>query len=142
MQIDPVILTFVREHHVLTLATALNDIPSCCSCFYVFREETAEFVFKSDAATRHAEEILKNPVTAANIHVETETIGEIKGLQIRGRARRLDENDADAIGLYNRRFPYAADSPGSYWSLRAAYFKMTDNSVQFGYKRIWNDTGD
>ena len=40
--------------------------------------------------------------------------------------------------LYLDRFPFAKDLPINLWILKLTYIKMTDNSLGFGKKLIWN----
>ena len=75
-----------------------------------------------------------NPRVAAAIVLETRIVGKVQGLQVVGIAERGDE---EAKRRYLRRFPYAAAAPLRLWMVRPTYLKLTDNTLGFGKKLIW-----
>ena len=74
-------------------------------------------------------------------------------MQVRGRARRRRGTEfARAAAVYGRKFSFVAaslagsGSPGvlagplaraRFWVLRPAWFRLIDNTVQFGFKEEW-----
>lgn len=133
------ILKFLKKHHVLTLATSLNNKVWCSSCFYAFDEKNMCFIFTSDTETQHAEQALKNPNVAGNIHLETKIIGKIRGIQFSGRTEIVKGDDLRlAKSKYLKRFPFAILAKTDIWVLYIDYIKMTDNSLGFGKKLKWN----
>lgn len=137
---DTRILRFIHKHHILTLATSCENIPWCCTCFYVFDEQNIRFIFTSDNDTRHISEGLKNSAVAGNIALDTRIIGIIKGVQFSGNLAELKDDDyITARKLYLKRFPYAAPFLGStaMWSIEISMLKMTDNKLGFGKKLFW-----
>ena len=135
---DEKILEFIAEHHVLTLATAVNNQPYCANCFYVYLPHENCFVFSSDTDTKHGSDALANSYVAASIVLETETIGKIRGLQINGTLQPVsDELKGKAKLAYLKRFPYAILKQTTLWTLQVEFFKMTDNRLGFGKKLIW-----
>jgi uncharacterized protein YhbP (UPF0306 family) len=135
--IDPRILEFIREHHVLTLATCAAQQPWCASLFYAWLEEENVFVFTSDAATRHAREALQHSAVAGAIVLETKTVGLIRGLQLEGTLFRPgDALRRQAKRVYLRRFPFAILRGTPLWTLRPTLLKYTDNRLGFGKKII------
>ena len=84
--IDQKFIDFIRQHHVLTLATAAGSQPYCCNCFYSYDEDRNIFIVKTNENTRHTQELQQNPRVALSIVLETEEIGKIQGLQITGSA--------------------------------------------------------
>lgn len=134
------IIEFIGEHHILSLATSINNQPYCATCFYVYLEEENCFVFTSDLKTRHAKEILENENVAATIALETKTIGKIRGLQILGKCQ-IAEGDlqSKARKKYLKEFPFAILKMTKLWVLKVDYFKMTDNRLGFGKKLIWSE---
>jgi uncharacterized protein len=132
------ITDFIREHHVLTLATSDINIPWCAHCFYAYLEDENLLIFTSDEETRHVKEVRKNPEVAGSIVLETKTIGKIQGIQFRGimekpKGTLLKKSRA----AYLKRFPYAVLMQTSLWIIQLKYIKMTDNRLGFGKKRIW-----
>ncbi|MCE1197792.1 MAG: pyridoxamine 5'-phosphate oxidase family protein [Marinilabiliales bacterium] len=135
---DPKVLTFLKKHHVLTLATTHNNQPWVANCFYAFDEEKVQFVFTSDASTRHIREIQSNDRVAGSVVLETSIIGKIQGVQLTGSLLTAERSDPDrATSLYLRRFPFAALMDTTLWVLEVDYLKMTDNRLGFGKKLIW-----
>jgi uncharacterized protein YhbP (UPF0306 family) len=136
--IDLKIIEFINEHHVLTLATCLDNRPYTANCFYVFNPDTAEFYFTSDEKTTHGQHLLNNQNVAANIVLETRTIGKIQGLQITGAAFKLEGKcEKAAKKLYLHAFPYAILKLETMWCIKVDFFKLTDNRLGFGKKLIW-----
>lgn len=132
------IIDFIREHHVLTLATALNNSPWCANCFYAYMEAENCFVFTSDDDTQHARDALSNPKVAGSIVLETKVVGKIQGIQFQGSMERPDDNiHKKAKKVYLKKFPYAALMKTSLWVLYPEHIKMTDNRLGFGKKIIW-----
>ena len=66
--IDPRILRFIREHHILNLATVRDNIPWCCTCYYAYLPALNGFVITSDPATRHVSDI---PVSYTHLTLPT-----------------------------------------------------------------------
>lgn len=135
---DSRIAEFIAEHHVLTLATCVDEQPYCASCFYVYLPDEQLFVFTSDRDTRHGQEALANSKVAASIVLETKTVGKIQGLQITGTVSLGSEDLFDHARMaYLKAFPFAVLKPASLWFLHVNYFKLTDNRLGFGKKIIW-----
>lgn len=135
MDIDNKIEKFIKAHHVLTLATAtLNGEPYCCNCFFAYDNESAAFIFTSGKETHHAQMMEQNSRVAASIVLETRTVGKIQGLQITGHIKTAKDSDKT---LYIKRFPYTAIADLTLWRLEADFMKLTDNTLGFGKKLIW-----
>lgn len=129
-------LKFIHEHHVFSMATLGEDTLSSCSLFYLFIEEEMCFIFASDEKTEHIQNIKKNPHVSAAIHNETTEVKEIKGLQIRATVSKAEAGYEE---LYLTKYPYAKEVKNKIiWKLSVRGLKYTDNSVEFGYKEVWN----
>ena len=135
--IDKRIVDFIKRHHVLTLATTSSEgVPYCAACFYAYNKERNRLIFTSDDSTRHAQEMLENSKVAIGITLETRIVGKVQGAQICGIAERGDESDR---ATYIKRFPYAAVAPLNIWAVTPTFIKLTDNTLGFGKKLIWNN---
>ena len=66
--------------------------------------------------------------------LETRTVGKVQGLQITGQVKRAIEGDKMR---YIKVFPYAAVADLELWRLEADFMKLTDNTLGFGKKLIW-----
>jgi len=130
--IDLTISTFLKKHHLLTLATSHENLPYCTSCFYAFIQESATFVIATDTLkTRHGKEALHNAQVAGSVALETKLVGKIQGAQFTGLFRSAKEEE---IKAYFRRFPYALAMQPTLWSIEIKYLKFTDNMLGFGKK--------
>ncbi len=138
--IDQRIIKFFRKHHVLTIATTVNDEPWCANCFYVYLEEENALVFTTGDDTRHGQEFIKNPQVAGSVVLETMVIGMIRGIQFQGKVT-LAEGDilSNAKSAYLKRFPIAALMETRLWIVTLTNIKMTDNRFGFGKKLIWTE---
>ncbi len=134
--VDKRITDFIKRHHVLTLATVSSEgEPYCAACFYAYDKERNRLIFTSDDSTRHAQQMLENKNVAIGITLETRIVGKVQGAQICGIAERGDEKDK---ATYIKRFPYAAVAPLNIWAVEPTFIKLTDNTLGFGKKLIWN----
>ena len=135
MNIDERITTFIRKHHVLTLATVGGDnLPWVANCFYAYDAKRNKIVFTSDLTTRHGSEMELQPRVALSIVRETRIVDCVEGIQIQGIAERGTE---EARKVYIKRFPYAAVAPLTLWEVTPTMLKLTDNKLGFGKKLIW-----
>ncbi len=137
-QVDSKIITFLKKHHVLTLATVSDDQPWVANCFYAFMEEEMSFVFTSGFETRHIQEVNRNKKVAGNVVLETGIIGKIQGIQFTGTLELAEGMTLETAKLaYMKRFPFAALMDTTLWVLHVDYLKMTDNRLGFGKKLLW-----
>jgi uncharacterized protein YhbP (UPF0306 family) len=138
--IDSKVVRFFRKHHVLTIATTIENEPWCASCFYTYLEEENMLVFTTGNETRHGKEFVKNPLVAGSVVLETMLIGKIRGIQFQGIVSE-PEGDilARAKSSYLKRFPVAALMDTHLWVVKLTHIKMTDNRLGFGKKIIWTN---
>jgi len=136
--IDHRITDFIKEHHVLTLATSSDNKPWCANCFYAYLEKENLFVFTSDMETKHVQDVLKQETVAASVILETNVTGKIRGLQIRGRMFRPGKKLLKTVkAVYHKKFPIAILMKTSLWVLSPTLLKYTDNRLGFGKKLKW-----
>ena len=136
--VDSRIIKFFRKHHVLSIATTVDNEPWCANCFYVYLEEENALVFTTDIDTRHGKEFIKNPNVAGSVVLETMVIGKIRGIQFRGIVSEPEvELLSKAKWAYLKKFPPAALMDTHLWIVRLTLIKMTDNRLGFGKKMIW-----
>ena len=134
--IDKRIVDFIKRHHVLTLATiSSKGEPYCAACFYAYDKERNVIVFTTDDTTTHGQQMIANANVACAINLETRVVGKVQGIQICGVARRGNETHKS---VYIKRFPYAAVAPLNIWVVEPTFMKLTDNTLGFGKKLIWN----
>jgi uncharacterized protein YhbP (UPF0306 family) len=129
---------FISKHHVMSLATSSENELSVCSLFYAYDFSSQSFIVASSDETTHIQHINHNPQIAGNILLETKKVGEIKGLQFRGKFSELEDTKSKL--LYFKSFPYSLALNPKLWQIKVEYFKMTDNSFGFGKKLIWTES--
>ena len=69
---------------MLTLATSSEGAPYCSNAFYCYDAERNLLIFTSDMATRHAQQMARNPCVAASVVLETKVVGRVEGLNLCG----------------------------------------------------------
>lgn len=132
---DERFIKFIKKHHVLTLATVNGEgMPYVANCFYAYDTKRNLFVFTSDLTTRHGAEMAANGNVALSIVLETRIVGRVQGLQVMGKAERGDDA---ARKCYIKRFPYAAAANLEIWMVAPTLMKLTDNTLGFGKKLLW-----
>ena len=136
--VDERMISFIKKHHTLTLATSCNNVPWCCSCFYVYDKKENKFIITSDFETRHVSEFIKQQRVAGAIALETLVIGRIQGIQFSGLINEVKENEIEHYRkIYIKRFPVAAFSELKLWSIEPDLIKFTHNLFGIGKKLIW-----
>jgi uncharacterized protein YhbP (UPF0306 family) len=136
--IDKRVIRFFKKHHVLTVATSVNNEPWCANCFYVYLESDNALIFTTDPETRHGKEFLKNKFIAGSVVLETPIIGKIRGIQFQGIVTEPEgELLVTARKAYLKRFPVAMLMETHLWIVELTQIKMTDNRFGFGKKLIW-----
>lgn len=144
MKIEPInkqITNYIKENKVFTLATSLNNIPYSALCFYAYNSEENFFVFSSSHSTKHVNDFLFQPKVAGSIYKKPSTVSLIKGLQFTGEIiLQIGENEQNKIkNLYIKTFPFAKAMELNLWMLKPYFFKLTDNTLGFGKKIIWQE---
>ena len=135
---DKLIIDFINEHHLLTIATSKDNLSYCCNVFYVYNEENNSLIFSSDIKTKHAKDFIENPNVAASIALETKDVEKIQGVQLLGKITELKgEEINNATKQYLKEFPYAEKMKPKLWELKLTFVKMTHNKLGFGKKLIW-----
>jgi len=138
--IEKRILTFIGEHHILTLAVTRDNVPWCANCYYAWMAGSNRFIVTSDHDTRHIRDMLSsgNSRVAGTIALETKIVGKIRGIQFSGVMKELEgEALKQAKAAYLKRFPIALLATLHLWAIEPDYIKMTDNRLGFGTKLVW-----
>jgi len=130
---DKKILSFIKKHHLLSLAT-MGERLWCCSMFYAYDEANQLFLVASDETTEHMGNVSQNAHVAGTVALETKTIGKIQGIQFAGIMQKADKRECE---LYLETFPYARVMNPTLWVIRLDEVKMTDNTLGFGKKISW-----
>ena len=135
---DKKIINYISTNKVFTIATCNNHVPYCANCFYVFDSTTNTLIFLSDDETRHIIEAKKNKNVAGTINTDVISVAKIKGIQFIGQFICPEEAQEEAFYLmYYKKFPFAKAKPSKIWGINLTFIKMTDNTLGFGKKLIW-----
>lgn len=150
-------MTLLRERWVFALATnALDQAPYVTPLFYATTELSPwlgrvapALVFASSPRSTHGRHLGAGPVAVGGaVYLESEAIGALRGLQLRGRVvlgARLPAEIRRALErAYLDRHPVAArvlapaDGPPAHalFVLAITWVKLTDNRVRFGHHEI------
>lgn len=135
---DKKIIEYVNKNKVLTIATSVDNQPYCAICFYVFDAENNILIFLSDDVTRHISEALKNNLVAGTITTKVTTVAKIQGVQFTGEFINPEKLQIDDFySKYYSKFPFAKAKPSPIWGIKLITIKMTDNTLGFGKKLLW-----
>jgi len=127
------IIEFLEKHHTLSLATCKDNQLSSCTLFYAYDKQTNAFIVASDTKTEHIQNVLENKNVSGTIHLKTDIVGKIQGVQFKGIMLPCK----DEKRVYLKRFPFALALNPTLWSIAVDSLKMTDNRLGFGKKLMW-----
>ncbi len=147
------IAAFLAEHTTLTLATVGPDgTPAAAAVFYA-HDAGLNLYFLSEERTEHGRNLLADARIAGTIHADGQDWRGIRGLQVRGQAHLAAGTElARAAAIYGRKYAFVggllsgSGGPGvlagplaraRFWVLQPAWFRLIDNTVQFGFKEEW-----
>lgn len=136
------IAEFLREHHVLTMASHNGSEIWCANAFYAYVEDEDALIITSEDHTKHITLAVSSakdgelPLIAGSIVLETEVVGKIRGLQFTATLEKNEGTFSKYRLLYLKRFPYAILKGGDLWVLRFKDLKFTDNRLGFGKKIV------
>ena len=133
----------------MTLATrTLDDAqPYPTPLFYAaaLHGEGLALVFATDPATTHGQHIEAHPAAAAAVYLETEEVGRIEGVQLRGVVHILGPRDGALRDAYLHRHPVAASmlerGPARLFAFDVHWAKVTDNALGYGSHPTWHRPG-
>lgn len=138
-------LTYLREHNVMTLATAGPEGVWAAAVFYV--NDGFNLYFLSAPTSRHSLNLEAHPGVAAAIHEDYRDWRKIKGVQLEGQARRIEgAEQATAALRYGSKFPVVgnlAQAPVEIVQAmsRIVWYRLTprrlyfiDNSLGLGHR--------
>ncbi len=130
------------ETPAFTLATLDPDgAPRATPLF--FAADDLALIFLSDPASQHSCNLLADPRCAAALYPTVADWRTLRGLQMRGRARRMGAAETPrALQLYLRRFPFAADlaqavQAAAPYRFQPDWIRRIDNRQGFGFQQEW-----
>lgn len=137
---DETIIQFLEQQNCASVCCIDEEgKPYCFSCFYAFNRQEGLIYFKSSANSHHARLMKNNPVVAGTVLPDKLNLLTIKGIQF--EAIVLDTQlplVKKGVTSYFKKHPAALVMPGEIWALQIEHIKMTDSTLGFGKKIIWN----
>ena len=143
---------WLGKQHVVTWCVARDDELWCANAFYVYDPEKVAFYLLSDEKTRHGQMTGESANVAGTVNGQPKSVALIRGVQFKGKIRRLTGEEEAAMRLPSRppgkkgaamrkryvsRFPVARMLSASVWEIRPDEIKFTDNTLGFGKKLHW-----
>lgn len=138
-------LAYLREHHVMTLATTGPEGAWAAAVFYV--NDGFNLHFLSAPTSRHSLNLEANPGVAAAIQEDYRDWRKVKGIQLEGQARRIEGAEQAAAALrYGLKFPVVGDLAQAPVEIveamsRIIWYRLTprrlyfiDNSLGLGHR--------
>ncbi|EOR93739.1 hypothetical protein ADIARSV_3079 [Arcticibacter svalbardensis MN12-7] len=135
---DKLIVDFITNQTVVTIATSVDDDPYCATCFFAYNEEHTTLVFKSSEDTEHIKQGLINSSVAGSVLPDKLLTGKVKGLQFKGILGSASTSVLiDLKKTYYKKYPFALAMGGEVWIIDLTWIKYTDNTLGFGKKIEW-----
>ncbi|WJD49841.1 MULTISPECIES: YhbP family protein [unclassified Enterobacter] len=129
---------WLARQHVLSWCVTRDGELWCANAFYLYDPVKVAFYVLSEDHTRHAQMTGQNAPVAGTINGQPKTVALIRGVQFKGKIRRLSEEESDVPrAQYNRRFPVARALSAPVWEILPDEIKFTDNTLGFGKKLHW-----
>lgn len=129
---------FISKNKVFTLATSVDNLPYCANCFYAYDEVSNRLFFLSDNNTKHITEALINKRIGGAIQNGVTEVSKLQGIQFIGKFIDPTAIEQDVFyEIYYEKFPFAKTKSAPIWAIELNWIKMTDNSLGFGKKLIW-----
>jgi uncharacterized protein YhbP (UPF0306 family) len=138
-------LSYLRDHNVMTLATTGAQGLWAAAVFYV--NDGFAFYFLSAPGSRHSLNVDSQPAVAATIQEDYRDWRAIKGIQLEGRARRIEGTEQAAVVVrYGAKFPIVGNLAHAPTEIiqamtHIAWYKLTptrlyfiDNSLGLGHR--------
>lgn len=131
---------FINENKIAAICcTDGNNQPYCFHCFYVLDATHNLLFFKSSENTLHGRLLSENPDVAGSILPQKMEMLALKGIQFTGTVLYSDFPDQINPDIYyHKKLPLGLTKRGHVYCIQLQSIKMTDNSVLFGKKLIWN----
>lgn len=134
---------FLEKQKIMSLASTNADIPYCFIVLYVFDPLKNYCYFVSKVTSRHSKEIMVNSRVSGTIIKQETSILKLQGVQLTGTCRLLDGDEAlHAESCFQKAYPISQWMKEKIWAVELNFVKMTDNTLGFSTKLIWERNAD
>jgi uncharacterized protein len=143
LEVDPA-LSEILATSTMTLATMDPKRGPHAAPIFFAADDRLRLYFLSDPSSRHAREIAEEPRASAGIYPEEGDWRLLRGIQVDGVARVVEDDPArDACWQnYVAKFPIVAELPEAVersrlYVLEPAWLRLIDNRRGFGFHAEW-----
>ncbi len=137
--IDNKITAFMEAQTCATICCIdAAGMPWCFSCYFEWNDTEGLLYFKSSVDSRHASMLKENKAVAGTVLPDKLNKLLVQGVQFEGQV--LDASSEQAKGaaaFYHKKNPLALAIAGETWTVQINYLKMTDSTLGFGKKTVW-----
>jgi len=107
-------------------------------CYFAFDAAAGLLYFKTGEQNQHMKWMQEHPQIAGTILPDKLNKLQVKGIQLNGTLLPVgDVATQQASKRYHIKYPLALAMQGTVQTIRIDQLKMTDNSVGFGTKLVW-----
>ncbi len=132
------IAQFLQQQTVMSIAVHSAQGFWAANCFYVLDDSNISLIFFSSLSTQHAQIMQQSDLVVGTIATQTDQVSEIEGVQFKGRAILLNENDRQsALKRYYERYPFARLMSTDLWQIELDEIKHMSNKFVFAQKTYW-----
>jgi uncharacterized protein YhbP (UPF0306 family) len=140
------LLSFLRDHQVLTLAVCTGQGAHAAALFYVV-DDQLRFYVVSDPQSVHGTAMQAGTRLAGTVQRDQQQWHQIQGVQFHGPCLALQGPARDqGWALYTTRFPFLLSQPvltaalakTALWRLEPDWMRLVDNRLGFGHKEEWH----
>jgi hypothetical protein len=139
---DPIaqIRALLVEVSTLSLATVDNEGRPYAANLYFAADDDLSIYFVSDDDAHHSRHIARRDQVAATVYAPVMMWQQIRGVQLRGACRAVDESQRDAAwSVYLHKFPHIIEIEDMiraqrFYRIQPTWLRLIDNTVKFGYK--------
>lgn len=102
------VLSYLKEHNTMTIATSRSETPWAAAVFYA--NDGFTLYFLSDPDSRHSKELAENSSVAVTVYEDYHDWRMIKGIQLAGQAEMVtsDKEMTQAAKAYVEKYPFTA----------------------------------
>ena len=142
LSIDQEIETFLALCKTASLATVDTHGHPCAANIQYASDQAWRLYWVSSISSAHSVNVGAKPQAAVTIYAHQDTPGLIHGLQLRGTAAMIqDDQLEDAYELYAAKYPFVTGPPYDkamklqlFYCFKPTWFRWIDNRKGFGWK--------
>ena len=142
LSINQQIETFLAVCRTASLATVDVDGLPCNANIQYASDSAWRLIWVSSESSAHSVNLAARPDAAITIYAHIDLPEQIHGLQLRGAAQALTDDEADsALRTYTEKYPFVAEPPYNeavarqrLYRFKPTWLRWIDNRQGFGWK--------